>query len=398
MKAADRLALFLLVVVVAGSGPEWGEVRPIPGFPAKRLVRAPSVTSHHDTAIIAADAVPLGQGDSLPRRLLTLVRDPGGPIEPPPGAFQFAHPKVVVDPEGQLHLFWAEFETPATDLTRLLRQPQVLWHAAWAKGHWSAPEVVLRAKTIGWGDANGAIAADSEGGIHVAAPAAPDGGVNHLVYLRLRGDRWSRRDFPNYVTYAATVTLPKRSVIIAFVGTDSGALRYSKAVLSVRSNDNGGSWLPPRLVLAANRYDPGDPRLLSDGETADLFWATRSGFEIKELYVAQLERPSGDWLVNPIVPVPSGALLFDVARQACGEIVALVQTLRENPRSLGLQESSLRVGRAAGEWHDVSIGLDGGREIALFTSGGGLSLVVSGVRRSDSALVTGRTTRSGCTS
>jgi hypothetical protein len=153
---------------------------------------------------------------------------------------------------------------------------------------------------------------------------------------------------------------------------------------------------PAQLVLAADQLQPSDPELFLDGATADLLWTTRSGFDIKEVNLARLEPATGEWRVQPVVPAPAAAVVFDAARGQCGEVWAMVQTLIGNPPTPHLQGVPLHVGRSNAVWRDVEIGLIGARDFALFTAKGTISLVASGVRPADSAFVMGRASRTEC--
>lgn len=396
--ARAQTGLSVLVLMLATSQASWTPVRQLSGFSANRLMRSPSVAMLGDTIVVAADGIPLSAGDTLDARLAVLVRDPGGRLEPPHGLFQFVAPKVVVDSRRRIHLFWGEFDHPAVRIPQLLREPSSLWHSVLADGAWTTPQLVIRAKTINWGDPRGALAADASGAIHLVVPAAPNGGADHLVYLQLANGHWARHDFSNFATGASVLAIEPRTVLIAFVGNDSSQAVASAAVLAIQSHDDGATWRSAELVDSATNQDLGDPRVLRDGSAMDLVWARRARgeFAISSLGIARRALSGGGWSVPREIEVPPGTQTFDVARAACADVVAVVETLNQTRRRLVLQAVSLSAEGDVGTEFPTDLTMS--RDGALTPIGGRLALVLSGfVGRSASPVVV-VTNRVGCRS
>ena len=301
-------------------------------MPANRLQRSPSLVARGDTVYVAATVYPI-TGTAIGARQAYVARIPGGPVAAPPGEFQFVYPKVVAAATGGVHMVWAEFDSLRRDVMQWSGSPKTtLWHAAFARGKWSPPEEILRAPALEWPKNGGNVAVDDAGRLHVVVWSwgAKRAGVVH-VRQTARGWRVDESPFAP-LSRGTAVDVHGDSVVVAFV-SDSFEPTDTAGVSVAVSTDGGASWGPPRVIRRMGSRRADHLRILRVGGRRYLTWAEASNrrFGRDTLRAVRLDaslRP------DPVASIglPAGTSSVDVTA-ACGQLVFLVETLSQVPRT-----------------------------------------------------------------
>ncbi len=245
------------------------------------------------------------------------------PINRPPGVYDMDKPWAVPDGRGGAHVVWAGTADTASAASR--SGGATLRYAHFDGARWTAPEEILRARTVHWGPGRATAPVVRGDTVHLAV-AVFDANGGALVYARRAGDQWrtsriGRDGFPMYATLAID---EQGAPILAFAAPDftPGKRRDGEHLYVTRSNDGGSAWTKPTLVRASGLGAATQPRLIApSGRPLYLLWAQRrEGAPLPDSVLAVTSLDGGlSWRAAPALAVPSGlrsleALIDDLGR------------------------------------------------------------------------------------
>lgn len=317
----------------------WSRHRRVSGIPLGRTFQSPSITFSHDTLYAVGNLLPRDIAEPVGSRPATIIRLPGKPLEMPPGDFLFAHPKLIADSRGVLHLFWSESDIPQPDG---VPWPPVsvnaLWYAEHTSTGWSTPQQIVTAQWLGWGVEDGAVAVDSEDRIHLVLPVLPNRGLFKLAYLRRAGATWERNELDISATYATIVPLRRDSLMIAYSGRRSSEESQDLGVFILNSGDGGLSWSGPTLLTSIESDRGLSPAVvhLKSGELHVLWKSVQPTGAGSSTVLEQWQSdPSHQqWRRLPSVSLPGRVFLLRFASDQCDVPITVAEVFDGGERML----------------------------------------------------------------
>lgn len=310
---------------------EWSAPIDLPGMPANRLHRSPSLATMHDTVYMAANHFPI-EGTAMGPRPIYLVRIPGGPFPAPPGDFQFVFPKVVASPSGAVHLLWAEYDTARADA--LHWDPwgrMAVWHSIFADDAWSQPAEVFRSESLMWPRDTWNVAIDHAGAVHVLLWTF-GGNYAGFVHLARTSHAWTVNQTPyRAAAHKFAIDASGDSVRIAFIDPSFGPSDTTGVTIAA-SPDGGTTWQSSVV------HRPGARRVeqlqfVRDRDRLFLSWAEAPprGFGRDTLRVVRLDELLR---TTPLaaISLPRGTSVV-TAVATCGNVVYLMETFSLAPQT-----------------------------------------------------------------
>lgn len=179
-----------------------------------------------------------------------------GRIPPPQGNFDFVLPRIVLDPEGSIHLFWAQRDP---SVARRTEGPDLaltsLWYSRYepARG-WSRTQEVHRPANpelyISWYVGTAEPITTGADRVHLTLT---EEGVGRLIHLLIDrgGVRRSYAEAPVGVSYSALAARGEDTLYLGLVAMDTLSRRvpgYGNTVHFLRSLDGGSTWSTPQVI------------------------------------------------------------------------------------------------------------------------------------------------------
>jgi hypothetical protein len=270
-------------------------------------------------------------------------------IAPPPGDFTFKHPVGTVDPDGTLHLIWAEPNPDSLAGYRADPPPHSpmfmytqLYHAYYGQKGWSEPKRIYQGDPPGlyWSGNSPSFKAGTDGQLHLAVTqkGVSGGGLLYLNFSPEEG--WNTHRIGYRSSKTALAVGPEGSrIAIAYVGLETNENLDSREVQVATSGDGGASWqrttvLPPDQRVENERGN-GTVREVQvmgqPGDTLHVMWGrnlSRSTFSAQELWHARSTDGGQRWRARRAVRFPKGGGFFwalHLAEDRCGGLHAVAR-------------------------------------------------------------------------
>jgi hypothetical protein len=304
------------------------------------------VTVVGDTLVIAANDLPKEPDQFRGNRHLRLVRDPGGEMPLPAGAFQFAFPQIGSDRIGGIHLVWGEFSDTTGSIAAWMTLPTSLWHAVFRDGRWSNPQRLLQGRTLSWAANGRPFVIDSAGRAHIVVPmTAPSGGFS-VAYLRLNAAGTVEQEvhFPG-AGYASLTRLTEDSLLIAYSTADSLTPPGGSAIMTRLSKNGGHTWDSATVVDRPRVRNVSSPLVEFANGTLYALWIQAPAPANPKVTVRAFSarRSDASWTELPPVAIDGAPFRFLSAKARCGGFAAIVETVGGSPADPRLKLTELRV-------------------------------------------------------
>lgn len=258
---------------------EWPVPHQLEGVPPGSMIRWPRLALHDDGAYVVGNNVLWFDNEPVPQQPLVAFDLAGRDLGKPAGDFRFIYPMAVADPDGTLHLLWAEPVASSHALTgrdwvHEAWELRSLWYAQYkpVRG-WSRPEQIFEPENgLKWNHFLGDVTLGTEGQVYAVA-----GTYNGLRLLRRAGNRWTVHPtpVPDLALYSRVKALPDGGIGLVYMGEDpSGLSESDNNIVFLSTTTRGPSWRSPRTIFQADHPAPQDVSILpARGDTIHILWA-----------------------------------------------------------------------------------------------------------------------------
>jgi hypothetical protein len=292
----------------------------------------------------------------------------------PVGDRLFAYPKLMVDSRKKIHLLWGETKSPPVTFAAWPLTVTELWHATYDGQTWGAPERIAARDGLRWG-AEGQLALDSSGVIHVMVPLVLNNGTQPVMHLRWNRGRWDTRDIPAFATAATLVSFARDSLLAVLLGVDTRRKSSHDAMLLTRSVDGGSSWSIPATIESLSNAPGRSPLIRRAAGHVYLAWLQRRSDVLGDEAIRYVVSRDAGTTWSPLLEghLPGVTLSHSFVVDRCNRPVGIVSQfdgaktrlfgLRPSVDSLTLQPAYAFLAQATGP------GLGGSARLSLVWTG-----------------------------
>lgn len=316
----------------SGSNPSrnWSKPSRVRGMPSGHVLRSPSITILGDTLYAAGNTLPVNISDSISSPSAIILRQPGMPLEMPPGDFLFVQPKLLVASDRTIHLFWAEPQSSIKMVVSREWPPRALssvWYATYTGSQWSDPVRLLENHRVAWGSGSNA-ALDSRGRPHLVVPGTGLNSRPQIVHLSWDGMRWRHHVVGAAASYASVLRVNGDSVVVAYSGLNTTDGNRRRGVFVLRKSNADVHWTDPQFIPLSNYSDwDANPSLIGgDSGRVHLLWSVTGPEQRMSLEHFYTLSSGLIWQRQATALLPTGMVpSITLEQDKCGGIVAVAE-------------------------------------------------------------------------
>ena len=315
-----------LVAQVGGApGVARSEWRTIARVRSGQLLRWPSIAARDGDVYVVANVPLTSSSTGNFENGAVFFRGDERALLPPRDSQVMLLPKVIVDPLGRVHLFWAEGAVKGFDARAWGALPCRVMHAVrTADGGWTVPEVVLAAEHISWPREGLSSVFDDTGNPVLALSALLAAGtLPQIVTAKWDGATWQARTTSLTGSSPALARVTKSSIVLAAAAPMA---RGGAGVAFRVSDDDGRTWkeLGSTIETSGNSVRPllqmVGPDLLLVSQQTD----TRVDMAAARIMLAWSHDDGNSWQLGASPRTSPNILSIHVVAARCGPAFLLL--------------------------------------------------------------------------